>query len=212
MTTPDAVTLSFTSVAGATGYEISSAGGGVLATLPGESQDIGRLRTFVVDGLSPETNYEFVVTTIGALENAPSDTLFVRTLPLAPEALGDLAFTVVDASTIDLNWPAQSFTGNFRIYQAIGDGPLQQIAVLPSEATSLRVEDIDPQTRYEFQLRTTNRAGGGSTAGLAGSFAGAIVIDELVFDAAGQQIQPQQFGGGHFPELETIRLRGDSSM
>jgi chitodextrinase len=115
--------------------------------------------TWAVTGLSEDTEYGFQVSALdtAGLESMPSPTLLVRTArpdrepPTVPQNLRSPLQTL---TSIELAWDASSDdvgVADYRVY-----GPTGSVA---TPGTAFTWTDLDPDTRYEFQVSALDAAG-----------------------------------------------------
>jgi hypothetical protein len=118
--------------------------------------------SFRVANLNPATVYEFMVKAVnGAAPSDPSNVLSVTTPDEAPRAPSNVRAANVWALTIDLNWDDNSNNETeFRVaISRDGGATWDNAGVAGANQTSLRVDGLNPATRYLFMVRAVNAAG-----------------------------------------------------
>ncbi|XP_073669092.1 neural cell adhesion molecule L1.1 [Paramisgurnus dabryanus] len=121
----------------------------------------------VVSGLQFYSNYTLTVTAFNGKGEGPhSDPHHFSTPEGAPGPLTDLYFESLSGSQITLRWqtphkPNGVITGYLLQYQEIVDENWQVESIDLPVITEFTVDNLDPQSRYLFNLRARNSAGVG---------------------------------------------------
>jgi titin len=163
------VSLGWTSVAGATGYNIySEASGGSSFTL---LTSVGSTTTgYTATGLTANTGYSFYVTATGpGAESAPSNTLNTTTLLSPPTGLAITADTTNPNTSLDLAW-TQSTGNNGYVIQKLVGTIWTTLANTTQGTNSYVATGLLPGVSYSFRICAIN-ASGISLPGTAASLA-----------------------------------------
>ncbi len=118
--------------------------------------------SFRVENLNPGTRYLFKVRAAnGEGYSEYSNTIDVTTRIEPPAAPSNLRVANLWARTIDLNWDDLSNNETeFRIaISRDGGANWTNVAVTGVNATSFRIENLNPNTRYLFKVRAANSEG-----------------------------------------------------
>ncbi|MBL0385679.1 hypothetical protein JJB07_03360, partial [Tumebacillus sp. ITR2] len=142
LTTPDTVKLTWSSVFGATGYNVYGIIDGqlqVLATTTATSYTFPALK---------EGEYQYVMTTLGAEgESGPCAPVSVTVTYPKMAAPDSLTYKLVNGNDIALTWTASQYATSYNLYQVNADG------------TNTLVTTVSGKTTYTF----TNAAAGSYT-------------------------------------------------
>ena len=117
---------------------------------------------FRVENLNPGTRYLFKVRAAnGEGYSEYSNTIDVTTRIEPPAAPANLRVANIWARTIDLNWNDLSNNETeFRIaISRDGGANWDNVAIAGANATSFRIENLNPNTRYLFKIRAANSEG-----------------------------------------------------
>jgi chitodextrinase len=147
------VNLSASSVT-TTGATIDFTGmNATIFTLYAASQLIGSINypstTFVLAGLTPNMLYPFTITSTNSNgTSAPSNILYVTTLPIAPSSI-----TLIGASdtTLSMSFPASEGNASIAYYASIG--------VSLGTYNNFTISGLSPNTTYTFNIIAMNSAG-----------------------------------------------------
>jgi len=145
--TANSVTVSWTAVTGATGYEILF--NGIIHTVPG-----GTSTSRTITGLTPGTNYTYQVRAVNASgAGAYSSVRTISTLPNPPATPTNITAASTNNSAT-ISWPAVS---GATAYDVLFNGVVHRVT-----GTSIEITGLTPNTGYNYQVRAVN-AGGQST-------------------------------------------------
>ncbi|MEI6680712.1 MAG: fibronectin type III domain-containing protein, partial [Mariniphaga sp.] len=106
------VTVSWTPVTGATGYNIYWATGTTATTSSTKASTVGNATSATITGLSPGTQYSFVVTDINGIESAASGVVTVLLVPARPSSLSAAS----TASSLTMTWPSMPGVTSYNLY------------------------------------------------------------------------------------------------
>lgn len=148
--TSTAVTLTWNSMANATGYNIYNGSTKV-------NDALITATVFTVTGLTPDSEYSFLVKALDAdgEEYLSSSPLALTTLTNAPVGLTSPNKT---ANTVDLSWDAVTGSIGYNVYK----GAIK-VNAAPITSTTYTVEGLEQNTSYSFTVKAIN-AGGESAA------------------------------------------------
>ena len=155
-----AIQVSWTDVAGETGYRIERLVG---STWTSEGTVGAGVTTFTDTGLHESTSYSYRVVATNAIgDSAPSGTLSATTTPAAPT---DVAANVVSGSRIDLSWTNHSTVASAYYIEESADGSNWQLmGSVPSSATAYSVTGtFNGLTSYYFRVRAYGFSSGYSS-------------------------------------------------
>jgi titin len=153
--TPTAVTLSWTNVAGETGYKVEkSANGTDWSVLSSKSAN----NVSHTDGaLSTNTTYYYRVRAVNAGgDSAASPTLTITTKLPAPTGL---AGSVISTSQINLSWNDSTGETGYRVERLIGTTWTAVGEDLDADTTSLNVAELTAGTTYAFRVSALGPGG-----------------------------------------------------
>jgi chitodextrinase len=161
-TSPDPVTLTATGTStmrvswatstddsGTVVYDVLRTGAGVVATTSST--------TFNDSGLTPDTEYEYVVVARDPSGNTTASTPvseFTDADTTPPTDPGNLAATATGSTTIRVSWSASVDEGPVT-YEVRQDG----VFLANTSALSYTATDLDPETEYGFEVRAEDGAG-----------------------------------------------------
>jgi multidrug transporter EmrE-like cation transporter len=148
------VSLSWNSVANATGYAVekwTGSGWATITTLPGGST------SYLVSGLTPGTTYFFTVGAVNAAGTTLAnwqDVVMPSTLPAAPT----LTAKTVSGTQVSLSWNTVANATSYAVEKWTGSG-WATIATLGVGSTSYLVSGLTPGTTYFFTVGAVNASG-----------------------------------------------------
>lgn len=158
---PSELKLTWTAVAGATGYRIERKDGDHFITVGTTGADTP---SFTNGGLSPSTTYTYRVFAANeGGESEPSDQANGTTPavpPVLPDAPGELTATAASSIEIRLSWADRS--GNesgFKIQRKKGDGSFEDVGSVGPNVTTWSNTGLTPGTRYTYRVYAWNSAG-----------------------------------------------------
>lgn len=154
--THNAATLTWTAVAGASGYNINYRKVGVATWTSTTSTSVSKS----LSGLSPSSTYEFQVQTncgSGNLSSFSSSATF--TTSATPCSLpSGLANSSLTSNSVTLNWSAVSGASGYAIqYRIVGSSSWTSVS---SATNSKAISGLNASTNYEFQVQSD--CGGGN--------------------------------------------------
>ena len=149
------INLAWTSVAGATGYEITINGG----DYEGNVNLTSNYTSYAVTDLSPNTTYNLDVAAYNAAGTTWANSQSATTLskPTAPSAPFFMAMAV-SATQINLVWTPVAGATGYQVDKLI-NGVWKQIGSLGSGSTGYAVTGLSPNTTYYFKVGAYNAAG-----------------------------------------------------
>ncbi|XP_078803649.1 neural cell adhesion molecule L1-like protein isoform X2 [Oryzias latipes] len=129
-----------------------------------------------VSGLVPFSEYSLIVMSFNGRGNGPgSKAVNFKTLEGVPEKIPVFRVADVQKRSISLAWtpplePNGILTGYLLEYQLINDteeaGPLQRVNISKPDTTRWHLRDLEPLSKYRFQLRSCTSMGCGSIVSL----------------------------------------------
>lgn len=125
----------------------------------------GGQTSFLVEGLSPSTTYEYYVVAMDAMENTsdPSEALSVTTPAeedtQEPSAPSNLESSALTQTSLTLSWDAATDNVEVVNYEVFQDG--NSIGTTQGE-TTLDIDELTPSTSYEFYVIAMDAAGNSS--------------------------------------------------
>ncbi|KEO84168.1 OmpL47-type beta-barrel domain-containing protein, partial [Tumebacillus flagellatus] len=149
LTTPDTVKLTWSSVFGATGYNVYGIIDGQLQRLATTTAT-----TYTFPGLK-EGDYQYVVTTNGSDgESGPNAPVSVTITYPKMEAPATLTYKVQNANDIVLNWAASQYATSYNIYQVAADGSTTLVTSVSGKTTYTFAQQ--PAGSYTYAVSAVN--------------------------------------------------------
>lgn len=164
-TTPTSVTLSWTAVTGADGYNIYRA---TIATGPYTFINTTTGTTYTDTGLMPNTTYFYQITTLqDNVEGETSDPIEAITEALpAPITPTGLTATPQSPTTILLNWTPVTGASYYNVYRSTtANGPFTEVGT--TTTPTFLDTNLTPATTYYYQVSATNANGTSSNSATA---------------------------------------------
>ncbi|HVT89389.1 MAG TPA: fibronectin type III domain-containing protein [Tepidisphaeraceae bacterium] len=149
------INLSWTNVAGETGYKIErSADGSDWSQI---STTAANVVSFASSSLTANTTYYYRVrATNAAGDSAYSSSLSRKTLLAAPEGLTK---EIVSSTAVNLSWTDSDGATGYKVERLSGTAWVQVGAILGADTTTLAVTGLVGGTSYSFRVRALNEAG-----------------------------------------------------
>ena len=145
------LSLNWTSVAGANGYEIYNCSTNQLVATTSSV-------SYTVTGLSSNTTYSYKIRAKNSCNNSSftdckSGTTLINNVQL-PQQPNPLTFTVLSSSSVRLNWSSTNFTSSYEIYDASAN-------LLKSTSTiaGYTLKNLSSSQTYSFKVRSKNTNG-----------------------------------------------------
>ncbi|PID91728.1 MAG: hypothetical protein CSA96_06525 [Bacteroidetes bacterium] len=123
--------------------------------------------TFTVTGLSEETTYYFRIVALNAAGSSSVLEGNETTLPSAPAAPTDLAFSGVSSASVSMSWTDNADNEDwFTIHRALSEeGDYNQVGTTPADEVSyLDTNEITPLTDYFYRVYAVNTGGSSGPA------------------------------------------------
>jgi hypothetical protein len=149
------VNLSWSNVAGETGYQIQSWNGTAWVNLASVGANV---TTYSVTGLNPQTQYYYRVGAVNAVGTTYTAYQGVVTLASAPAAPGSLTATAVSGSQVNLSWSDVAGENGYTI-QSWNGSAWVNLGSVGANVTTYSVTNLNPQTQYYFRVGAFNASG-----------------------------------------------------
>ena len=107
----------------------------------------------VLEGLSPETSYTFVVNGRSGDKTTKSVELTAKTLSYEDVTVANVK-AKADLDCAEISWDKLDYAKNYRVYQKISDGEYKVIGI--TTETNFKAEGLGPDTDYCFVVRANN--------------------------------------------------------
>ena len=157
--TTDAATLSWSTVTGATEYQVAACAGATCLT------ETVRVTSHTFSGLSPDTSYRFTVRARARGSwSPPASEERVTLKPARPPAPTNLSVNGLTASGATLSWRAAVRATSYDVQACIGSTCASSTEVM---ITSHPFSSLTPNTQYRFQVRARNAAGASDWASIS---------------------------------------------
>jgi titin len=149
------INVSWTNVAGETGYKIERSPDG--AEWTEVATKLANLLTYSDTGLSADTSYQYRVRAYNAAGNSEySSAITKKTVMLAPTGLAGEA---TSPSIVHLTWEDSSGETGYKVERLSGTSWIQQGNIMAVNSTSTDAVALTPGTTYTFRLRAMNAGG-----------------------------------------------------
>ncbi len=157
------VDVTWTAVAGATGYTVARSADGVTYATVGTTTTA---TTLTDTGLAFATGYDYTVTATGAGGNsAASNVAMVETVPAAPT---NLTATTFSDTQVDLAWTDVPRETGFTVQEsAAGSGPFTTVGTTAAGVTTLDVGGLTAATQYYFRVLADDAGGASDPSNVA---------------------------------------------
>ena len=107
----------------------------------------------VLEGLSPETSYTFVVNGRSGDKTTKSVELTAKTLSYEDVTVANVK-AKADLDCAEISWDKLDHAKNYRVYQKISDGEYKVIGI--TTKTNFKAKGLEPDTDYCFVVRANN--------------------------------------------------------
>jgi len=151
-TTPNSITLSWTTQSSLTGYTLQYRVSGTGTWQTWTPAPAASATSTTVTGLTPNTAYDFQLTATNASGSGDATTITNVATQLVPPT--NFTSTGQTSNSVALAWTAQSNPTSYTLrYRVSGTTTWQTVPSAPApNATSATVSDLTPSTSYDFQL------------------------------------------------------------
>lgn len=160
-TGPTEITLSWTAVTGATGYQLQRrTNGGTF----GSAMDAGSGTSYTDTGLTPSTTYDYEIRAVNAAGNSEWSGVVTSatTAPTAPDAVSDLD-AMASADKITLTWTAPASNGaditGYDLDVSDDGSDWDDLMTLAATATSYDHMSLGPGTMKYYRISAMNSVG-----------------------------------------------------
>jgi YD repeat-containing protein len=144
------IDISWSSVSGATGYEIKC------GAQPAFTVN-ANITSYSFTGLNSNTNYTISVKATNYSSCESANKTANCTTKMAPPALTNLSLSCTSSSAINLNWTSVAGAVNYKIYRGTSSSNVSTlVADVSSNTTSYTNSVPSPGTRYYYKIETHN--------------------------------------------------------